>query len=130
MPAYRDKHTRTLRFLEMSFNRPCDRPWARFVPAELLTLSVDLRYPRRIVVIRRRRIARPERTLRQDAVGPASVLKADCFEQAGRLDADGLVQALRRHVGDIDIGNHLATAGSGAGINQRGRRRRSTPAFR
>ena len=58
MPACRDKRTRTVRYLEMSFNRPCNPPWSRFVPAELLTLSVDLRYPRRIVMVGRSRIAR------------------------------------------------------------------------
>jgi hypothetical protein len=45
--------------------------------------------------------------------------------QLSVLEAERLMQALRRHVGDIDIGNHLATAGGGAGVDQS---RQETPA--
>jgi hypothetical protein len=42
-------------YQDMFFNRP----WSGFVPAALLTLSINLRYLRPVVIIGRRRSARP-----------------------------------------------------------------------
>jgi hypothetical protein len=75
--------------------------------------------------VRWRGAARSKGALHQDAVGPAPVFESDGLEQAGLLEPERLVQALRWYVGDVDIGDHLTTAGSGAGVDQR---RQQTPA--
>ena len=54
---------------------------------------------RRRPAARRRRVRGPaQRALHQEAVGPAPELEADVLEQAGALEAESLVQLLRRHV--------------------------------
>src|ERR1700724_4138264 len=86
--------------------------WCANNPTSLQRFAVGL-------AVRRRGAARSEGALHQDAVGPAPVFESDGLEQAGLLEPERLMQALRWYVGDIDIGDHLATAGSGAGVDQR-----------
>src|SRR5580704_11044188 len=93
-------------------------PGFRFAPSGLPATS--LRSAGIVDVARWFRVAWSERALRENDVGPASILETDRLEHASALEPERFVQVLRGRVGDIDIGDHLAIAGGGAGIDQGG----------
>jgi hypothetical protein len=55
----------------------------------------DYAESRSVVISRRRAVARPERTLHQNDVRPASVFKADALELTDTREAKSLVEAER-----------------------------------
>src|SRR5260221_10688749 len=72
-------------------------------------------------------VAGPERALDHDAVDPVTELEPDGWQQADPAEAAGFVQPQRRLVGGVDIADHLAIAGGGAGIDERGQQDAADP---
>ena len=64
------------------------------------------------------RVAVAKRALQQHCVGPPAEAEGDRFQHAGALEAVGFVQAERGRVVAVDVADHLAVAGGGAGLDQ------------